>query len=282
MAARSHATTRGDALASLALGATLAGCSLLVDTDGLSAGAPPGAVDDGGSGRDAALAERDAMTIGDATSDVCAGSHTFCDSFDDGTNDPTTRWDDVQLDGASIAFDTTTAVSAPRSLRFDLSSGTGSRRSTIDKRVPTKQKDVTVTFDIRIDAPSSQDFGAIEYASIVLSPPPPGVTSHAVSLYQYGGAPPGVAYYRTPEDSGNNRAELTPGIAFGVWQRIAFHLVLGDSPKVSVSLNGAPSAVVKVSPVTLEAVEIRLGFDTADARTATTVRYDNVTVDEQP
>lgn len=252
-----HAAAGGIAIAAIALGWTFTGCARF--------------------GEAAPVSEPT-----DAASRPCASAHLFCDDFDEGNDNPSTRWDDITSGAGPIAVIASDSVSAPRSLRVSLTSGSGSRMTTIEKRVATTRADITVGFDFRVATPSSQDFGAISFATIALVPAPAGETEHGVTLYQYGDSQPQVAYYRdTREGRTDTKSDLDPNVAFGRWQRVTFEISGGAAPKVSVRVDGSFAGAVEIAPVALTGVDIRLGLDTAEARTTTTVHYDNVTVDEE-
>ena len=226
-------------------------------------------------------ARADASSCGTAALDPGA-TRLFCDDFDTGGSSPAGRWDETSLEAGPIDFDSSDFVSAPRSLRVELVAGSGSRTSTITKAVPTTTQDVTVAFDFRLDGPASQDFGAIEYASVDLLPPPAGVTAHNIVLFQYSSADPAIAYQQTPQPAGGDvTSQLTPPLAIGRWQRIALRVTFGATAQAFVSIDGTPVASVPISRVTLTSVVVHLGVDTAEARTTATVHFDDVTVDEQ-
>lgn len=205
----------------------------------------------------------------------------FCDAFDDGAATPAGRWDALEIGAGTVGFDATEAVSPPRSLRFDLAAGGGSRTSAMTKAVATTKQDVTVAFDVRLDGPTSADFGAIAYARIELRPPPPGKQSRAISLFQFDPGPLTVEYDEDPASTSTPpRGEVT--LAPGKWQRVALTIALdAASPVASATVDGALGASVPVASVPIEGVSVTLGFDTAEARTTATIRFDDVTVEER-
>lgn len=205
----------------------------------------------------------------------------FCDDFDDGGTTPAGRWDDTTTGAGVIDFDTSDSVSRPRSLRVSLASGSGSRASTIEKTIATTKQDVTVGFDLRVDGPASRDFGAIDYATIDLLPPPAGKDSHGVILFEFGASDPMIAYVQSPEAATETRSDLTPPLARGRWQRVVLRIALGGAtPQVFVTLDGVLAGAVPIASVTLTGVVVTLGVDTAEAATTAVVHFDNVTVEE--
>ena len=219
----------------------------------------------------------DGTTIADGGS-VCSAPHLFCDDFGGGDDDPATRWDDLVLGAGPIDFDTSEFESAPRSLRVRLTAGSGTRTTWIEKRIAVTATAVTVAFDVRIDTPTSTDFGAIEYASVTLLPAGSD-TVHTVALFQYGTGEPTIGYYLSPPAGDTEQAALEPPLGHDAWHRIAFRIRLDASPKVSVSVDQKAAAVLPLASFPLREIRIGLGFGTAEANTTTTARYDDVTVD---
>lgn len=249
--------------------------------DDAGIGGPDGAKDDAGD----ASASGDAGPRPDAAGACGAqpppdagATRAFCDDFDQG--DITNRWDDLTLGAGPVDFDGADSVSSPRSLRVTLVSGSGSRTSTVTKTVTTTKQDVTVGFDLRLDGPSSTNFGVIEYASVELQPPPSGVAGHSVSLFQFGPGDPQIGYHQTAPDHDDTSA-LTPALAIGSWQRVTMRFTFGATPEFFFAINGTVAGAIPIARVTLTGVVVHLGVDTAEANTTATLHYDDVTVDEQ-
>lgn len=211
----------------------------------------------------------------------CSGRHVFCDDFDEG--ELGSKWDDVVLGAGPLELDSQERVSLPRSLRVTLSAGGGSRSSKLVKALATSTQDVTVAFDLRIDGPTSNTFGAISYAVVDILPAPPGVERHAVQLWQLpGGA--GFRYFIDAEDGGgdNRNSPLsTPTLAFGRWQRVSIRVTYAPKARALLSFDGVLAGTIDLIPGTLTGVNIQLGVDTAEAQTTAVVHFDNVSVDER-
>jgi len=128
---RAHAVVgAGVAIASLAL--TGGGCSLLVDTDGLSTSAASpadGGFVDSDAENQADATKADANDGAPAPTNRCAAS-IHCETFDEG--DPLSRHTKSIDSSTIVTIDDTRSVSAPRSARFVINpSGNGSPDATL-------------------------------------------------------------------------------------------------------------------------------------------------------
>ena len=133
--------------------AAAAGCSLLIDVDGLSGGpAGPGAE----AGADVAVASVDAGADAADAADAADGSMppcappAFCDDFERG--DPIGAWDGLQTTGGTLAIDATMSRSGTRSLRAALVASATTRSVYLERLVPAGTLGVKVSFSFRIES----------------------------------------------------------------------------------------------------------------------------------
>jgi hypothetical protein len=138
--------------------ALIAGCSLVTDLGGLTAGAAP-TTDTNAADAAASDAAPSDATVADASvsSDSAAAvdaapscaAPAFCDDFE--RTDTKGKWDTVVASGGSLTIDSLVSHSATRSLRADLADAATDRTIFLERVLPANTLGVKVAFFYRFE-----------------------------------------------------------------------------------------------------------------------------------
>jgi Concanavalin A-like lectin/glucanases superfamily len=265
---------------------SLSACSLIVSTSGLAGDPERPSGGEGGMDAPAAL---DGPGPADGTSDAadatadartspCTGQHLFCDDFDDGPVDPKSRWTTSKQEAGPLTLDTTSFVSAPRSLLMSVQPGAGTRVTEIRKEVSPSANALRIDLDMRSPGPSDTSFGEYDPITVRFFPTPTGVASHQLGIAIY---PNGATfeYHKDLDNGGASNDAPSFTFPFGRWVHVTVTVSFATS-KATIALDGVKAAEVALTGASLTRAEIAVGATYAlDANVTWPFSFDNVVAD---
>jgi hypothetical protein len=249
-------------LAAAALAVATA-CSLVVDTDGLSGGGPDASAEDAPVPGDASADATPAPDAGRCDAD-------FCDDFDEGVLGA--RWSRVVAQRGTIAFDTTSFRSAPRSFRATTQADAGEATAYLAYDLPSVPKAIECSFSLRVNAP---DGGTVGYADVFqFAAVGPGIGEYQLRLGFFQGQPSvREDVYFDDAACGCPRKDVDlPPIAPGAWLRVT---MATDFTTLTVTYADAQVYKGPFTGFTPTAVSVILGLEDFSRRSAD-VQYDDL------
>jgi hypothetical protein len=269
--------------------ASASACSLVVGTSGLSDGAAASdsgpAIDGGGdviAVADSATNARDGETLvdSDAAASPCSVTHAFCDDFNAGGSDVTTRWTSAKQNAGPLTLDTTLFASPPRGLKMALQPGTGKRVTEIRKQVDTTGSVVRVDLDLHSSGPSSSMWTEFDPVEIALEPAPPGYDYHALTIAMYSNGTATFEYFHSKGTTSSVVVAPQFVLPMGRWVHVSVVADYSTSPGTgTISIDGAAAAQVAVGGSSLTGIEVAVGATyTEQANIDWTFGFDNVVV----
>lgn len=260
----------------------LSACALLVDTDGLT-----GASAQSGGGDAARAPEASAPSDGGldgaadarpSSSSPCAIAHVFCDDFDTGSEDLTTRWDKLETFAGTLALDSTRSRSAPRSLRMNVTPTTGEKHSSLTKSIPTTANAARVELDLFVPSPNGS-FAEIDPVGLELAPPPSGVQLQGLYVVIH---PDGTYLQFLALGQPSKGAYLAPiALERDAWHHLVMTYSYATSPpSATLSVDGRVANVTMLQAAAPSVIRLQLGAPYAnDANLTWAIDFDNATVD---
>lgn len=258
----------------------LSACTLLVDVGGLSGGTDAASSGDGGpspvlpngeAGTDAPTADAASSTS------PCAAPHTFCDDFDTGDPNLTTRWDELKTTAGPLDLDTTRSRSAPRSLRMKLTPTMGNQDSHLGKFVAVQNGTARAEVDLFVPTPVGS-FKEVDPIGLELTPTPTGYDFHGLYLII---RPDGskLQYFASKKSANvDNQAPVT--ITMDAWHHVVMTVSFATTPpKGTISIDGDVGSVPMMGP-TATKLDLQLGADYTDTTNLDwSINFDNAVVD---
>ena len=267
-------STSWAALAPAVVLAVLAGCSLLVDTDGLAGdpGAADGATaaDDGATGADAA---RDGSGSTDAplAGTYCAAQsprHQFCADFDE--NPIGFGWSTVSSDPA-ISLDADPAASSPpTAVRSRVLVNKSCSFAMLSKVFVDPYSEAHFAFDLRMEADALASPDGMYVASLEV-----GKCNHLLQVYKSMFA----VYTQIDFPAGEDRQDTRVAVKPGEWMRLALD-VDRRTGAIAFSIDGKPAfANVVLGPNCTASAEVKMRVGLFCQNVPAEMRFDNVTFD---
>jgi hypothetical protein len=257
-------------------GASLGGCLLTNDFDGIAGTAPDAGL--GIEGGADAIEEAGGDSSGDAgtTSPCTSGTHVFCTDFDDITAAPVLGWTNTAMAG-TVAINATLGVSAPNALVTTVDKGDAGVGAYLLREgfVGTTFKVATFGFDFRIIDCPSQVKNSLTFVYLGTGPS----AAYGFVILSSGALAIGSLVNGT-----DTFFELGKPIMKGKWA----HLVMTLTPKPSsimhlqLTVDGA-TAVDTDAPggATKQTITVNVGIQGSAAEMGCGLAYDNVVLDKE-
>jgi hypothetical protein len=221
--------------------------------------------------------------VAHATASFCeleAGTHTFCDDFDNEYDGATLTdlWPIFQRDtGAIVQDDSTIFVSSPNSLE---SSAVASGGTLIRARVGHVfgvASSVTVAFDFHLDkdaAKPTNTVGGSTFFSLVLG------ANYALNLSANSDVVDVSEDQTLADASVDERTEqiVATTSILGTWVPVVLQIDLSQG-RLTGTVNGATIPTFTISPPGGLATTVYMGLSSRDVISAVEAHYDNVTID---
>ena len=269
-------STSWAALAPAVVLAVLAGCSLLVDTDGL-AGDPSAA--DGATAADVGATGADAARDGSGSTDAplagtyCAAQsprHQFCADFDE--NPIGFGWSTVSSDPA-ISLDADPAASSPpTAVRSRVLVNSVCTFAMLSKFFVDPYSEAHFAFDLRMEADALASPNGMYVASLEV-----GKCNHLLQIDKSMFA----VYTQIPpidQPGGEDRQYTKVAVKPGEWMRLALD-VDRRTGSIAFSVDGKPAFANVVLPKCTASAEVKMRVGLFCQSGPAEIRFDNVTFD---
>lgn len=282
-------------LAASAIAVPVSGCSLLVDSGGLTGAGASDGQPDSSAGEDAADASDDGGQTGiDAAAEAEAGgdtaspesgagfcaasAHDFCDDFD---GPPLAqKWTEVVTEAGTVTLTGDKSVSAPNALRVQLQAGAPDYKSAAPFQMLTSPS-ASYHLEASVLVLDKSDQGSVEVLALSFNPPS-GFTAYDVL---FGISEGRYRLMEWAQETGvgdhTNHSDLATSTSFAAWRRVEIDVTLSTSGSTAVlKLDGQVAGQVELEPAPALGVRVGVGAAQVEGITGSwTILVDDVAID---